>query len=202
MSATHLPSPTVYLPPLADSLPSGRLHPVAADALRMAAGVVLVGVLAQVSIPLPGTPVPLTGQTPGVLLCGMLLGSRRGLLSLATYLALGAAGVPLFAGAGAGIASLVGPTAGYLWAFAPAAWLVGRLAERGWDRRAGASAMAMGLGSLLILLVGSLWLSVFTGGWVNGLQKGLMPFLPIETLKIALLFGLLPAIRRRLPTGR
>jgi biotin transport system substrate-specific component len=179
---------------LADTISLPRLSPVASDVLRIVTGTAMVALLAQVSLPLPFTPVPLTGQTLGVLLCGTLLGTRRGTASLALYLAAGAVGLPVFASGGAGTIHLFGPTAGYLWAFPLAALLVGWLAERGWDRRLLTSALAMALGSLLLLTLGSLWLSLYVGGIASGFQKGMLPFLPVELVKIAIAAGLLPAL--------
>jgi biotin transport system substrate-specific component len=116
------------------------------DAVLVFGGAIGLALLAQIQVPLQ--PVPVTGQTFGVLLVGALLGSRRGALSMLTYLSLGAAGLPVFAGLGAGASHFAGPTGGYLVGFVMAAWLVGRLAERGWDRRIHTTALAMLLGTL------------------------------------------------------
>lgn len=105
------------------------------------AGSVLIALLAQLEIPLQ--PVPITGQTFGVLLVGALLGSRLGAVTVLTYLAWGAIGLPVFAGGISGPARLVGPTGGYLVGFVGAAFLVGWLSERGWDRRILTTAVAM-----------------------------------------------------------
>jgi biotin transport system substrate-specific component len=94
---------------------------------------------------------------------GALLGSRRGALALAAYLLEGAAGLPVFAGGGATLAWLAGPTAGYLWSYPLAAWLTGRLAERGWDRRPATAALALGAGNAVIYAVGLPWLAFYVG---------------------------------------
>jgi biotin transport system substrate-specific component len=155
----------------------------------LAGGAAALAVLAQVQIPLQ--PVPVTGQTFGVLLVGALYGSRRGSLSMLTYLVMGAAGLPVFAGGAAGPAHFVGPTGGYLVGFVAAAWLVGRLAERGWDRKVPSTALAMSLGTLLIYVPGVAWLSTFVG-WGRVLQLGMFPFLLGDVLKVALAALTLP----------
>lgn len=110
---------------------------IAGQVALVVAGSLLVALLAQVSIPLPFTPVPVTGQTLGVLLVGGALGSRLGAASLALYLGEGAIGLPVFAGGVGGLP--VGPTGGYLVGFVLMAYVVGYLAERGWDRSWGRS---------------------------------------------------------------
>ena len=109
----------------------------------VAAGSVLVALSAQVAVALPFSPVPVTGQTLAVLVVGMLLGPRRGALSLILYATEGAAGLPVFAGGSYGLSRLAGPTAGYLLGFIVAAWAVGWLAERDWDRTIPRTALAM-----------------------------------------------------------
>ncbi|HPQ39808.1 MAG TPA: biotin transporter BioY, partial [bacterium] len=138
-------------------------------------GTLLITLLARVAIPLPFSPIPFTGQTLAVLLVGALLGSRLGALTVAAYVAQGAAGLPVFA-QGAGPAYLAGPTGGYLLGCIAAAWITGCLAERGWDRSFFTAAMAMLAGNTAIYLVGLTWLMMFTGpGEV--LSLGLYPFI-------------------------
>ena len=112
------------------------------DALMVLAGASLVGVLAQVSVPM--WPVPITGQTLGVLLVGAILGARRGALSLLSYMLLGLAGMPWFSAASGGLAALAKPSFGYILGFIPAAWLIGKLSERAWDRHFWLSLAAFG----------------------------------------------------------
>jgi biotin transport system substrate-specific component len=151
---------------------------------------------AQVRIPLPFTPVPLTGQTFGVLLSGAVLGWRRGLGSQVLYLAVGASGLPVFAGGG-GVAYLLGPTAGYLWSFPVAAGALGWLVERGASRRAWKMALAMFASSLLILVTGTVWLGSVTGlGLHRQWWAGFYPFLAGDLLKIALVGLALPRVLR------
>ncbi len=156
------------------------------------AGSVLVALCAQVAIPLPFSPVPVTGQTFGVLLVGALLGSRRGALALLTYVVEGIAGLPVFALGKVGPAILLGPTGGYLVGFIAAAWLVGYLSERGMDRRLWSSVVSMTAGTAVILFFGVTWLCPFTG-LGSALALGCFPFLPGAVAKILLAAALLPA---------
>jgi biotin transporter BioY len=129
--------------------------------------------------------VPITGQTFGVLLSGALLGSRRGALSQLAYLAIGATGIPYWFALGGtmGIARLVGPTGGYLIGFVVAAFVVGWLAERGWDKRVWTAIPAMLAGSVAMYVFGLTWLSRFVPeGTV--LQAGLYPFVVGDVIKI------------------
>src|SRR5919206_3158323 len=137
----------------------------------------LTAAAAQVVVPLPFTPVPLTGQTFAVLLTGALLGPRLGALAMLAYLAEGAAGLPFFRGGAGGPAHFSGATAGYLLAFPAAAYVTGYLAERGWDRRFVTAAAAMALGSLVILACGWAWLALMTGDAAQAFGLGVAPFL-------------------------
>lgn len=164
-------------------------------ALVVACGT-LMAVFARITIPLPI--VPITGQTFGVLLLGVLLGSRRGALAMLVYLAEGLVGLPVFAyGFSAWTPSplggfvIFGSTAGYLWAFPLAAFVVGALAERGWDRTFTRAALVMLLGSLVIYAGGVSWLAHYVGwhlAWVFGVQ----PFLAGDVLKALLAAAALP----------
>jgi biotin transport system substrate-specific component len=148
---------------------------------------------AQVSIPLPFTPVPITGQTFAVLLTGALLGSRLGAWSLLLYLAEGAAGLPVFALGHSGLVTLLGPTGGYLIAFPAAAFAAGWLAERGWDRRVLTTALAMVMGNVIIYAGGVSWLARFVGGLAQAMALGMAPFLIGDAIKLVLAAVLLPA---------
>ena len=163
-------------------------------------GSIAVAVAARIEIPLPWTPVPITGQTLGVLLVGAALGWRRGAAALGLYLAEGAAGLPVFAGGGAGVAHLLGPTGGYLWSFPLAAGLVGWLAERGWDRRIWTAAIAMGLGEVVVYAVGIPWLAQFTG-WERVWMAGFWPFLPGAVIKLGVAAAALPFAWRLVGSG-
>jgi biotin transporter BioY len=137
-------------------------------------------------------PVPITGQTFAVLLAGALLGSRRGALSQLTYLAAGAMGAPIFAGWMGGPAVLLGPTGGYLVGFVAAAFVVGFLAERGWDRRIWSMALAMFIGNIVIYIFGLPWLARFVPE-SSVLSVGLYPFIPGDALKLVLAAVALPS---------
>jgi len=154
-------------------------------------GSLVVCVAAQIAIPLPWTPVPITGQTLGVLLVGASLGWKRGALSLALYLAEGACGLPVFAGGAAGVVHLMGPTAGYLWSFPLVAAFVGWLAEHGWDRRLWTAVAAMALGELAVYAFGVPWLARFVG-WEHAWTAGFWPFMPGAVVKLGVAGAALP----------
>jgi biotin transport system substrate-specific component len=164
---------------------------LATNLALIVAGSVLTALAARISIPLPFSPVPITGQTFAVLLVGAALGSRRGAASMALYVAEGAAGLPVFAGGTAGPGVLLGPTGGYLVGFIAAAFVTGWLAERGWDRRPLTTALAMVLGNVVIYLLGVSWLSLFVGVTKAPLL-GMVPFFPGDLLKIVLATLALP----------
>lgn len=177
-------------------LPRSRSSALAEVGLILLASL-FIAAFAQINIPLQ--PVPLTGQTFAVLLVGMALGSRRGSLALAAYLAEGAAGLPVFAEAKSGLAVLFGPTGGYLFGFVAAAWLVGWLAERGWDRSLLKTLAAMVLGNAVIYLLGVSWLTRFVGslaGENGALALGLYPFLLGDAIKAVAAALLLPTAWR------
>ena len=157
---------------------------------------------AQLAIPVPWSPVPITGQTFAVLLSGAVLGTRRALIAQALYLLEGAAGLPFFAGGVGGAALLAGPTGGYLMAFPLAAAVTGMLAERGWDRRFATMMAAMLLGSTIIFAFGLAMLARFvTPGTLLG--AGLVPFLPGDLIKATLAALAFPAAWRFVqPRGR
>lgn len=160
---------------------------------------VLMALSAQVAIPLPFTPVPLTLQTLTVLLTGALLGSRLGAVTMLAYLAEGLAGLPVFAGGAnawsassiPGVPVIMGPTLGYLIGFVFGAALVGFLAERGWDRRWWSTFLAMLLGNMVIYAFGVGWLSTIAGLTV-ALAKGMVPFLLGDAIKITAAMAALP----------
>jgi biotin transport system substrate-specific component len=153
----------------------------------------LMALSAQFVIPLPWTPVPITGQTFVVLLTGALLGSRLGALAMIAYLVEGASGLPFFrAGSGGMACLLVSPTTGYLLSYPVAAFFTGLLAERGWDKRFLTAAAAMLMGSIIILSGGWAWLARFVGlrgAW----QAGVLPFIIGDIVKVALAAAVLPS---------
>jgi biotin transport system substrate-specific component len=168
------------------------------DVLYVVSFALLTAILAQVRIPLPNSPVPITGQTLAVLLAGAVLGARRGSASQTTYLALGGLGMPVFAGGAAGFPHLFGPTGGYLWSFPVAAGLLGWLVERGAGYSIWKLALALLFSDLLILASGTAWLVVFFQAPVNiVLHWGTYPFIASNALKIALVGLTIPRLLNR-----
>lgn len=203
------------MPTLAFAIAPARSGAVTRTAYAVACtvtGAVFVAVLAQVSVQLPFTPVPITGQTLGVLLVGAAYGPALGAATLGLYLLWGVAGLPVFAPnpdgsheTGLAVLSLAGPTGGYLWGFVLSAWVVGRLARRGWDRSLRGAAAAMLLGEVAIYAVGLPWLHQALPGLVGGpvsvgdtLRAGLYPFVVGDAIKLLLAAGALPAVWRLL----
>ncbi len=172
--------------------PSVRRYSLAYDVILVLGGSILVALCARLAFYLPFSPVPVTMQTFGVLLTGALLGSRRGALSIITYLMEGALGLPVFAGGNMGIAIIIGPTGGYLIGFVAAAYLTGYLAERGWDRKYRTTVLAMILGTTAIFIFGLAWLSILLKD-TPILKIGLYPFIPGAVVKIAFAAVLLPS---------
>ena len=170
-----------------------RLNARVRDVALVIAGVLIVALSAQVSIPIQ--PVPFTGQTFGVLLVGGALGFRRGGISLALYVLLGAVGLPLFAHAASGAHVVLGATGGYLIGFMLAGAIVGRFAELGWDRHLGGAIGMMAIGSLAIYAIGLPWLGI-VGGYSlqDTIAYGLTPFLAWDIAKLVVAATLFPAV--------
>jgi biotin transport system substrate-specific component len=184
--------------------PRSRGANLALDAALVTGGSLFIALLAQVSIRLPFTPVPISGQTLGVLLVGTAYGWTRAALTVALYLAEIALGLPFAAEGEAGLERLTLATAsgGYLWGFLLAATLCGWLANRGWDRSVRSSLGVMLLGNVVIYAVGIPWLAAAVDVPVaEAFQLGLYPFVIGDLLKLLLAAGLLPAawrlVRRR-----
>lgn len=172
---------------LADLAPGTLIR----DVLLVIGGAAFVGLLAQASIPLPFTPVPITGQTLGVLLCGSALGWRRGSAAMVLYALAGIAGVPWFAGHASGY---VGASFGYIVGFVVCAALCGRLAERGADRAVWKSVPAMIAGEVAMYTIGVIWLGISLHvGVARAISLGLTPFLAGDAIKATLAALLLPA---------
>jgi len=145
----------------------------------------LIAISAQVSIEIPFSPVPITGQTLAVLLTGLILGKTLGVASVSAYLAQGAAGLPFFAGGKAGLAVLFGPTGGYLFGFLAAVYVVGMLSELRYKCSLLQAASTLVIGNMIIYAFGLLWLARFVGE-AQTLPLGLYPFLVGDLLKILL----------------
>ncbi|MEV4329416.1 biotin transporter BioY [Streptomyces sp. NPDC049597] len=171
---------------LADLLPASRVRDIA----LVAGGAALTGLAAQISVPVPGSPVPVSGQTFAALLVGTALGARRGFLSLGLYAVAGVAGMPWFAQGASGYAM---PSFGYILGMLLAATVVGGLARRGADRTVLRTAGAMAAGSAIIYAVGVPYLALATGMSLGeAVAAGLVPFLIGDALKAALAMGALP----------
>jgi len=159
---------------------------------------ILMGLLARVAVPLPFTPVPVTGQTLGVLLAGVVLGGPRAAAAMLLYLAQGAAGLPVFSPAGpGGLAHLLGPTGGYLLSYPLAAFVVGWLAEPRRIRWLGLPALLAG--EAVIFTMGAAWVAVLSQQPSSTvLSAAVWPFLPGEVIKVGLVFALSALLGRRL----
>jgi biotin transport system substrate-specific component len=153
----------------------------------------LTALLAQVRVPLGFTPVPITGQTFAVLLAGASLGARLGASSQLLYLAAGAVGFPVFTGGGSGFEYFTGATAGYLFGFVLAAALIGRLAERGQDRKVNTAITAFLAGSAVIYVCGAVGLMITAGmDATTAIAQGVTPFVFGDLLKAVAAGLLLP----------
>ncbi len=173
---------------------SERMSSRVRHALLIVAGALFVYLTARISIPLGFTPVPITGQTFGVLLVGGALGFRRGFASVGLYVLIGLVGVPFFAEGKGGLQVVLGATGGYLVGFAVAAAIVGRLAELGWDRNVLGAIGAMLVGSIAIYVIGVPWLAVVAGfGPAEAIEKGLTPFLVTDAIKLVAAALVFPA---------
>ena len=177
---------------LADLLPGELVR----DVLVVLVTAGLLGVSAQIAFPLPGTPVPVTGQTFGVLVAGCALGSRRAPIATALYVLLGFVGVPWFAH---GTAGWQGPSSGYLFGFLICTAVCGRLAERGSDRTLWRALPTMLVGECLTFACGVGWLALDLHlGAAKAIALGLTPFLAGEAVKLAVAACVLPATWRLL----
>ncbi|MFE9764290.1 biotin transporter BioY [Streptomyces sp. NPDC005808] len=172
---------------LADLLPASRVK----DTALVLGGAALTGLAAQIALPVPGSPVPVTGQTFAALLVGTALGTSRGLFSLATYALLGLAGVPWFAEGGSGATV----SFGYILGMLLAATVVGALARRGADRSVLRMAGTMLLGEAIIYAIGVPYLAAVADlSLGTAVAAGLTPFLLGDALKAALAMGVLPTV--------
>jgi biotin transport system substrate-specific component len=173
------------------------------EGLFVVGGIGFISLLAQISIPVPGSPVPVTGQTLAVLLIGTTYGARLGFLTFASYLLAGIAGAPIFApsatSANHGIARLTGATGGYLVGMLVASLLLGYLADRKADQKFRTSFPALLLGDLVIFTFGLTWLHASLDmTWAATFKAGLTPFILGEALKIAITATSLPLVWRKI----
>ena len=163
-------------------------------------GTLFIAALAQIAIPVPGSPVPVTGQTLAVYLIGTTYGARLGFATFSTYLLAGIAGAPVFAPAATqGLARLTGTTGGYLIGMLVATLILGALADRKADQKFKTSFPALILGSVIVFAFGLIWLNVSLNlTWAQTISAGLTPFIFGEIIKIAITATSLPLIWRRI----
>ncbi|MDQ1707311.1 MAG: biotin transport system substrate-specific component [Pyrinomonadaceae bacterium] len=181
-----------YTPP--DTLLGAALAPL--DWTRSVSLVVAFSLLTALAaqIVIPTGPIPITGSTFAVLLTGALLGSRLGAMAMIVYLVEGVCGLPFFSLGLSGPAHLMGPTGGYLVAYPAAAFITGAFAENGWDKRFLSAALAMAVGSLVILAAGLAWFSVLTHTSLPvAFQLSVLKFIPGDIIKILLAAAVLPS---------
>jgi len=190
-------STTHAQPVLADLVPTVRWRTVA----LVVGGALLTAAASQVRIPLGYTPVPINLATFAVALTGGALGARRGVASMALFLALGIVGFPFFADGGSGWATATGATGGYLLAYPVMAAIVGFAAERGRDRSVGSFTAAIVLANLAVYVIGAVWLAQYLdiplfGGTKNAFELGVRPFLAGDAAKMIAAGLLFPAAWR------
>ncbi|WP_106160219.1 biotin transporter BioY [Hasllibacter halocynthiae] len=171
-------------------------------AAAVALGVAILATSAKISVPM--WPVPITMGTFAVLTLGAAYGPRLGLATILLYMAVGAAGVPLFAGESAGLAYMLGGTGGYLLGYVLATVALGLAARAGWDRSTGGMAAALLAGNALIYVPGLIWLNQmpYAEGWSWTLAAGLTPFLLGDAIKLVLAALLIPAAWKLLGSAR
>jgi biotin transport system substrate-specific component len=170
-----------------------------AYSLFIVGGTSFIAIMAQISLPVPGSPVPVTGQTLAVLLVGTTYGAALGAATFSTYLLAGIAGAPVFAGGTYGIDRVLGATGGYLFGMLLASAVLGYLAERRADRNFTTSFPALLLGSLIIFTFGLVWLHFSLDlTWAKTVSMGLAPFIVGEVLKVAIVATSLPLVWRKI----
>ena len=166
------------------------------NVLTVLAASLFIAMAAQVAVPIPGSPVPLTLQPIAVLLTGVTLGSRRGAAAAALYLFEGMSGLPVFAQGHGGMFWLtVGATAGYLWSYPLAAFVAGFVSERGWGSRSVRAVAGMLLALSVIYAGGWAWLALIVNSH-NAFSIGILPFLIADIVKVAIGASLLPSAQR------
>ncbi len=160
-------------------------------------GTIFLAAMAQISFPIPGSPVPFTGQTLGVLLLGTAYGASLGFSTVAFYLLMGIAGAPIFASGSHGFEKIAGATGGYLVGMLISSLVLGALAGRKWDQKIKTVIPTMIIGNVIIFTFGLFWLHQYSGqSWSWTIAKGLTPFILAEFIKIAIASTALPAVWR------
>ncbi|CAB4530450.1 MAG: hypothetical protein F2521_01215 [Actinobacteria bacterium] len=167
------------------------------NAVLVVSGVLGLAALAQIAIPVPGSPVPVTGQTLGVLILGTAYGSTLGVTTFAIYIVAGIAGAPVFASSGHGLDRIVGATGGYLIGMLVATFVLGQLARFRLDQNFLTALPSMLIGTITTFSFGLVWLHQYTGqSWDWTIKAGLTPFIVGEALKIAIAGTSLPVVWR------
>lgn len=179
--------------------PRARSRAFAVDAALVLSGVALVALLAKVSFFIG--PVPITGQTLGVIIVGAALGARRGAAALTTYMLAGLAGLPVFAGVVAGPAYVLSPSFGFILGFIPAAFLAGWFAERAWDRKPALAFVGFVAASIVPFLVGVPYMALILATVIGAdvtvasvLDAGVLPFIVPGLIKAAFAALLVPVV--------
>ena len=160
-------------------------------------GTIFLAAMAQISFPIPGSPVPFTGQTLGVLLLGTAYGASLGFSTVAFYLLMGIAGAPIFASGSHGFEKIAGATGGYLVGMLISSLVLGTLAGRKWDQKIKTVIPTMIIGNVIIFTFGLFWLHQYSGqSWSWTIDKGLTPFILAEFINIAIASTAHPAVWR------
>ncbi len=169
---------------------------------RIALFPALIAILAQIAVPLPFSPVPLTGQFVGIFLAPAILGARGAVLAVSSYLLLGAAGAPIFSMAKGGLGVILGPTGGYLLGFLPGVYLAGKILGNRRSSGMGRTSLAMAACMIATYLVGSLQLKLVMGlPYTQAVLVGVLPYLPLDLAKIAFTAALSIRLNARLTTA-
>ncbi len=167
------------------------------NALFITSGTLFIAAMARIALPVPGSPIPVTGQTLAVLLIGTSYGATLGATTVLMYLLVGIAGAPVFAHGAHGLARLTGATGGYLIGMLVASIIVGALAGRKWDQRIMTALPTMLLGNVVIFSFGLIWLFAHSDkGWSWTISAGLTPFIIGEIFKVAIAGTSLPIVWR------
>ena len=159
------------------------------NVMLVLSGSILIALFSQIAITIPFSLVPITGQTLAIMLVGALLGSKKGSLSVITYLTEGVIGIPVFANFSGGIQHLIGPTGGYLISFVFVAFIIGYLFEKGFDKSLIKNLIAIFLSHIIIFGIGLTWLSFYIGS-DKVFAIGLFPFIPGAMIKISIFLSL------------
>ena len=172
-----------------------RMSRLLAQLVFILAGGTLLAASPQFNVMVPPSPVPITGQTLVVLMIGMAFGPRLGAITILAYILAGLCGLPVFAGGGAGVSVLVGPSGGYLVGFVAAAFVIGLLTQRGMDRSILRIALAIVVGTLVICFFGFAWLASLIG-MGKAFLFGIQPYLWADAMKLVVAASLMPAAWR------